>query len=152
MWRYKVEKINNSFCWRAFGIFNVLIRKQQGFTQKLAKPCWLIVQMTEAYRQRWTDFADSLSALSIIVAKALTIPLTLLSPTRLSCHAWVYSSVSVLSQTTDTAFPKTLHQSLAQQLNQAGNRCKRTQRQPELRLLKASLASVFVWLSVIMRL
>lgn len=42
--------------------------------------------MTEAYRQRWTDFADSLSALSIIVAKALTIPLTLLPhPSLLSC-------------------------------------------------------------------
>lgn len=86
------------------------------------------------------------AALSINNATAFAVPLTLPPPhTPLSCHASVYISVAhVHSQASDTAFPRTLHQPPAQELNQARNRCNRPQRQPELRQLKALLASVFV--------
>lgn len=111
-------------------------------------PRRLIFHMIQTYRQCLTDFADSPAALSINNAK---VPLTLLPPhlSPLRCHAWVYISVAnQLSQASDTAFPQTLHQPPAQEPNQAGNRCKRKQRQPELRQLKALLASVFVWHAV----
>lgn len=81
------------------------------------------------------------AALSINNATAFTVP----PHTPLSCHASAYISVArVHSQASHTAFPRTLHQPPAQELNQARNRCNRPQRQPELRQLKALLAFVFV--------
>lgn len=115
-------------------------------------PQWFIFHIIPTYRQHWTDFSYSPAVLQL----ALLFLLLCLTPphtdTHTSFYAWVYISVArLLSQASDTAFPKTSHQPPAQELNQARNRCKRTQRQPELRQLKAVLAFAFVWHAVIIR-